>query len=93
MTAIPLSIRKNKLLSELALIESEGIIAQIEEIVAKEADTRSKLDKLNKGIRKGVTLEQMKTEQNYKGTSYAIIQTFAREMDLQEPIEELIAMI
>ena len=93
MAAIPLSIRKNKLLSELALIESEGIIAQIEEIVAKEADTRSKLYKLNKGIRKGVTLEQMKTEQNYKGTSYAIIQTLAREMDLQEPIEELIAMI
>ena len=93
MAAIPLSIRKNKLLSELALIESEGVIAQIEEIVAKEADTRSKLDKISRGIRKGVTLEQMKTEQNYKGTSYAKIQTLAREMDLQEPIEELIAMI
>ena len=93
MTAIPLSIRKNKLLSELALIESEGIIAQIEEIVAKEAGTRSKLDKISRDIRKGVTLEQMKTEQNYKGTSYGKIQAFAQEMDLQEPIEKLIAMI
>jgi hypothetical protein len=89
MSAVSLAIRKNKLLSELALIENEGIIAKIESIVANE----NRLDRIKKGIRKGVTLEQMKSEQRYKGTSFAKIQALAQEMDLQESIEELLAEV
>jgi hypothetical protein len=89
-TMTALSIRKNKLFSVLALIEDEGIIAKIETIVAKEITVNNRLDKINKGIRKGVSLEQMKSEQNYKGTSYAKIQALAQQLDLQEPIESLL---
>ncbi len=94
MTAKALEIRKNKLLSKIALSESEGVIAQIEEILAKEAGVDNRLQLIiNKGIQKSISLEQMKLAQNYKGTSYAKIKGITEAMDIREPIEELIAMI
>jgi hypothetical protein len=93
MTATALTLRKNKLLTDIALSESEGVIAQIEEILAKEAANNQKIRKINTGIRKAVTLEQMKKAQNYQGTSYQKINEIATAMDIEESVDELIAMI
>jgi hypothetical protein len=84
MAAVALTIRKNKLLAEIAMSESEGVIAQIEEILAREAGTDNKLAKVNKGIRKSVTIEDMKKEQHYQGASYEKIKEIASAMDIQE---------
>jgi CRISPR/Cas system-associated endonuclease Cas1 len=91
MSSSTLAIRKNKVLAHIAMSEDEVFIAQIEKMLLHSMDER--LVKVNQGIRKGVTIEQMKIEQNYKATCYAEVQALARAVDVQESIEELIAAI
>lgn len=46
-----------------------------------------------KPIRKSATLEQLAKEQNYVKTDWNRLRKVADEMDIQEPIEELLAQL
>ena len=91
MSSSTLEIRKNKVLAHIAMSEDEDFIAQIEKILFHTIDER--LVKVNRNIRKGVTIEQMKREQNYKTISYTEVKALARAVEVQESIEELIVAI
>ena len=44
-------------------------------------------------IRKGMTVETLKKEQNFKGTDWAKADAWVKELDIQEPIEELLSQL
>ena len=46
-----------------------------------------------KPIRSNISLEQIKKEQNYKPISYKEFRKIADELALEEPIEELLALL
>jgi len=46
-----------------------------------------------KPIRKNVSLEQLKNEQNYQPVSYEAFRQLADKVEIEEPIEELLAML
>jgi hypothetical protein len=44
-------------------------------------------------ISKGISLETLKQEQNFTGTDWDKADKWARELDIQEPIEELLSQL
>ena len=46
-----------------------------------------------KPIRKNISLEQLKKEQNYQPISYEAFRQLADKIEIEEPIEELLAML
>ena len=44
-------------------------------------------------IRKGISLEALKYEQNFKGTDWDKADKWVQELDIQEPIEELLSQL
>ena len=84
--------KKNKLIGEIASINSEKELDQIVKYI--------KLTRLNglhggmfNGTRKSITIEDLKKEQNFKGINREEFDQLVREIDIQEPIEELLAML
>jgi len=46
-----------------------------------------------KGMRKTITVEELKKEQNYQGIDREEFDRLVAELDIQEPIDELLAML
>ena len=44
-------------------------------------------------IRKGITLEMLKKEQNFQGTNWDKADEWVKELDIQEPIEILLSQL
>jgi len=57
--------------------------------------TKNKLNVFDavKPIRSNVSLEQIMAEQNYKPISYKEFRKLADKLELEEPIEELLALL
>jgi len=84
--------KKNKLIEEIASINSEEELDQIVQYI--------KLTRLNglyggifNGTRKSITIEDLKQEQNFKGINRKEFDKLVQEIDIKEPIEELLAML
>ncbi len=63
------------------------------EMLLKTLPPNDPLRRVIKPIRKGISLQQILTEQNYKGTNWAKIDEIAEKMDIQEPLEELLKQL
>jgi hypothetical protein len=46
-----------------------------------------------KPIRKGISIEQILKEQNYQGTNWATVNDIVQKLDIQEPLEDLLAQL
>ncbi len=73
----------------------ENILYTLEDLVEKyHTDNKplfeQRLALLNKPIRKTVTIEQLATEQNYKGFDNEKANKIIKDLALEEPIEELL---
>jgi len=84
--------RKVKLIQEIAAINSELEINEIEKAVNL-LKLRSKHGDVFKGIRKTISTKELMKEQNYQGIDRAAFDELVDELDIQEPFEELLLML
>ena len=58
-----------------------------------QADKKDILEQLAKSIRPYFDLEEMKREQGYQLINKVELEELIKELDIQEPLEELLAML
>lgn len=58
-----------------------------------QADKKDILEQLAKPIRPYFNLEEMKREQGYQPINKAELEELIKELDIQEPLEDLLAML
>ena len=88
--------RKLSIIEIIMGINNDAALKVIEDEALKIKDQVSKTPNIFdaiKPIRSNVSLEQIKKEQNYKPISYKEFRKIADELALEEPIEELLALL
>ncbi len=98
MNTETLNDRKINLIVEITHLDNEESVRQIEDAVGKikKRPTENQLEmlkKLAKPIRKKIDLEELKREQNWKPIDREEFDRLVREIDIQEPLEQLLADI
>lgn len=84
--------RKVKLIQEIVAINSELEIDELEKSV-KLLKLKSKHRSIFKGLRKTVSVADLKKEQGYKGIDRSEFDELVQELDIQEPLEALLLML
>jgi hypothetical protein len=77
-------------------IDDNDLLERIEQElikIHKEAQPLPNVEDAVRPIRKNVTLEQIDQEQNYTPFDYKEFRNLADELELEEPIEELLEML
>lgn len=88
-----LEARKYKLISQITSLKDEAEIARLE-VVFKNLTTGDELlRKLAKPMRKHLKVEELVKEQGFKGVDRKKFDALIAAIDIQEPIEELLAAI
>lgn len=88
-----LDTRKYKLIQEIIKIEEESSIAKIENQVKAIEEENNIWQTVIKPMRKTISLQQMKQEQNYKPLDAKTFFELAEKVGVEESIEELLAML
>lgn len=99
------AIQKNNIVNMLQLVDKQKILQHIEQILQKElqesaANQTTKTDNLQKlmlqqmvkPMRKTITVEQLKKEQNYQPFSVKEYEEMVVELDVREEVEDLLGM-
>lgn len=84
--------RKDKLIQKIVAINSEAEIDEIEksiQLVKLKATHRD----VFKPMRKTITVDELVKQQNFKGIDRARFDKLVEALDIQEPIEKLLAML
>lgn len=87
-----LDTRKANLIATINAVNSEEELRDIEKYVKIRRLTVEHGD-IFKGMRKTISVEELKKEQNYQGIDREKFDKLVAELDIQEPIEELLAML
>jgi hypothetical protein len=93
-----LSERKMNLIVRISKLDKEESVRQVENVVdiVEQHPTEKQLEmleKLAKPMRKKLNLEELKREQNWKPINRAEFDRLVKELDIQEPLEQLLADI
>jgi len=86
-------IKKIMLIKQIADLQDDEMLKKVELLL----DSSDKLDpilkNLLKPIKEKIDIEPFKKEQNYQGFHKKEVDRLIKEIDLQEPLEDLINMI
>ena len=97
MHTINLNTRKYELISQVMQIEKEKNVRIIEDFFAqlfyKPVSQKKYDEEIFKPIRKNITIEEMKREQKYTGFDRDEFDKLIKEINIQEPLSELLNMI
>lgn len=88
-----LAERKLELIQELSQIRDEQDFAQLEETLSKIRERQGRLRKYSKPMPKKFDPEAVKRQRNFKGHDKEEFMRLIREINVQEPVEELLAML
>ena len=91
-----LESRKLDVIRLVMEVQNEEVLSKFEDEVLKIKDNHTLKPNIVdaiKPVRKNVTLEQLKQEQNYQPVSYQEFRQLADKIEIEEPIEELLAML
>ena len=88
-----LEAKKLDLITKITLVESEALLSKLEVFFDQIQDKELLLKALSAPIRKKTDLNAIIKEQNYTGFSRKEFDKLIKEIDIQEPVEELIKMI
>ena len=81
---------KYEILAEIVKTNDEAILNSIKEMLKKVSSENDLFNRIVKPIRKTITVEDMIREQNYKGFDREGFDKLVKELDIQDPIEELL---
>lgn len=89
--------KKYKLIQMIMAVEDNEILSSIEDSIAH-ARSQSKPEVASfrravKPIRKGISFQQLLSEQGYQPLTYEEFRGKADEIDMQEPIKDLLAQL
>lgn len=90
---IDLSERKLELIQEVSQIRDERDLNQLEETLRNIRERQERIRKYSKQIPKKFDPEAVKRQRNFKGHDKEAFMRIVREMNIQEPVEELLAML
>ena len=91
-----IALRKYHLISLIMAVQDEEALAVIEAYFEQKDSLNTNdllLAKLVKPLRKTVTVEELVEEQQYKGINKAEFEALIKEINITEPIEELLNML
>lgn len=74
-------------------MQDEDILKKVELLLDSSKNVDSMVESLLKPIKEKIDIEQLKKEQNYQGFDKKEIDRLIKEIDLQEPLEDLINII
>ena len=81
---------KNEIRAEITKTNDAAILQIIKEMLQKVSSENDLFNRIVKPIRKTITVEDMIREQNYKGFDREGCDKLVKELDIQDPIEELL---
>jgi hypothetical protein len=97
MTMTATMERKYRLIQLIMSVDNDEILSSIEDTIAKSQkpspSPKPSFWDAVKPIRKGVPFEQLLAEQGYKPLTYEAFRSKADEVDMQESVEELLALL
>lgn len=98
MNAQALDSLKEKLIFQIKEMKDEESVRQIKEFVNQiqsgvSRNQSEKLKKLAKPMRKKTTVDNLIREQNWKPVDRSEFDRLVKELDIEEPLEQLIADI
>lgn len=85
--------KKYKLIEKITSLEDEEVLNKLALVLDEYARGHLVLMEIIKPIRDKLDVEQLKKEQNYQGFDKEEVNRLIKEIDLQEPIEDLLEMI
>jgi hypothetical protein len=88
-----LETKKYKLIEKITSLKDEEVLNKLELVLNEYSRGNLILMEIVKPIREKLDIEQLKKEQNYQGFDKEEVDRLIKEIDLQEPIEELLEMI
>ncbi len=84
--------RQLRLIKIITEIESEQLLASVEKILLNKANFQKTNPELFSDATSEISLEKLMHEQNVKALSLKEMKQIQKDLDIQEPIEELIKM-
>jgi len=88
----PLDSRKYRLIQAIMDMDDEAHLAKFEALIAADTDAEL-LEKMMQPTRPHVTVAELVKEQNYQPIPREEFYKLADELDIQEPIEDLLKML
>lgn len=88
-----LEARKYQLIQKITHLEDEASVSRLEVVFKMLAEELDILNKVAKPMRKQLSIEELVEEQNYKGINKDKFKRLVQDMAIEEPLEELLAMI
>ncbi len=85
--------RKQQLIQRIAQIKEEKHLLMLERYMTDIEQESIDLEAIFKPAKKTITVEELIEEQNYKGIDKAKMDRLIEEMDMQEPLEDLLKML
>ena len=85
--------RRLKLIKQIMEIADEQTLLKIEDQIEALQSSQLLRDQILSSTRDDITLEELKKEQNYQGIDREEFDRLVAELDIQEPIDELLAML
>ena len=85
--------KKYKLIEKITSLQDEEVLNKLELLLKEYSSGNATLMEIVKPMREELDIEQLKLEQNYKGFNKEEVDQLIKEIDIQEPIEDLLRMV
>ena len=85
--------KKYKLIEKITSLQDEEVLNKLELLLKEYSSGNAILMEIVKTMREELDIEQLKLEQNYKGFNKEEVDQLIKEIDIQEPIEDLLRMV
>jgi hypothetical protein len=85
--------KKYKLIEKITDLQDEDVLNKLEILLGEYSKGNLILMEIVKPVREKFDIEQLKKEQNYQGFDKEEVDRLIKEIDIQEPIEELLKMV
>ena len=88
-----LEARKYKLISQITSLKNEAEITRLEVVFKNLVANEDLLQKLAKPMRKHLDIAELVKAQGFKGVDRKKFDALIKDLDVKEPLNELLAMI
>ncbi len=85
--------KKYHIIERITHIDDEKLLDKLEVLIKDYKPVDDALFGLVKPLREKLDIEQLKVEQNYSGFDPEEVEKIIQEMDIREPLDELLEMI
>ena len=88
-----LEAKKLDLITHITQLDTDELLSQLQALFYQWINKEQLLKSLSIPIRQKTDLDEIMREQNYQGFNRQVFDELIREINIQEPVEELIQMI